>query len=400
LACALQAVGDEEGIVKVGSCPTDEAMDTTLFDHLLYEEESTTLDFKKEQYRFIKATDEEKSELLKDILGFANAWRRAEAYILIGVEEVRGGRSIVAGVTEQLQDHALQQFVNSLTNRPLQFGYEAFEFEGKQVGVIRIEQQRRPIFLRKDYGKLQKERVYVRRGSSTDPTKPAGPDEIATMGSEQSAGMQRAFLTVGFADTEQEVTLGERIKWKAELCRMPDYEDIPTIKSPRLESPYNRVNTDYFHDLAKYERITRLCRKVPASDVRIEIKVPTSQPMFIMSSSKFPRVPETRKGPYLAGMDDLRVRQPFRSPGDLEIEQTQHEFKIEVECGNLQPGRKVWSDVFYVGIARSGEAHLVGCLLAANLPGPQDFTLTLDAEIVDSEMTINELVSLGDSIDE
>lgn len=66
-------------------------MDKAFFERLLYEEESETLDFKSEQYRFVKATEEEKSELLKDILGFVNAWRRSEAYILIGVEEVRGG---------------------------------------------------------------------------------------------------------------------------------------------------------------------------------------------------------------------------------------------------------------------------------------------------------------------
>lgn len=48
-------------------------MNNELFERLLYEEESSTLDFKKEQYRFAKATDDEKSELLKDIVGFANA---------------------------------------------------------------------------------------------------------------------------------------------------------------------------------------------------------------------------------------------------------------------------------------------------------------------------------------
>jgi predicted HTH transcriptional regulator len=83
-------------------------VDATLIERLLYEEESATLDFKREQYRFVKASDDEKSELLKDILGFANAWRRADAYILIGVEEVRGGRSSVVGITNDshLADHS------------------------------------------------------------------------------------------------------------------------------------------------------------------------------------------------------------------------------------------------------------------------------------------------------
>jgi hypothetical protein len=154
------------------------------FERLLYEEESPTLDFKRDQYPFAKASEEEKSELLKDILGMANAWRRSEAFILIGVEDVRGGRSNVYGIpaADHLADHALQQFVNNLTNRPVRFGYEVFGFEGKQVGIIRVEQQPRPFYLKRDYGKLKKNEVYVRRGSSTDPTKPATIDEIAQMG--------------------------------------------------------------------------------------------------------------------------------------------------------------------------------------------------------------------------
>lgn len=154
------------------------------FERLLYEEESPTLDFKRDQYPFAKASEEEKSELLKDVLGMANAWRRSEAYILIGVEDVRGGRSTVHGIpaADHLADHSLQQFVNNLTNRPVRFGYEAFGFEGHQLGIIRVEQQQRPFYLKRDYGKLKKNEVYVRRGSSTDPTKPAKLDEVAQMG--------------------------------------------------------------------------------------------------------------------------------------------------------------------------------------------------------------------------
>ena len=43
-------------------------MDKSLIEALLYEDESTTLDFKREQYPFEKASDGYKSELLKDIL--------------------------------------------------------------------------------------------------------------------------------------------------------------------------------------------------------------------------------------------------------------------------------------------------------------------------------------------
>ncbi len=130
-------------------------MDPAFLERLLHEDESTTLDFKQCQYPFSGATDEAQSELLKDILGFANAWRRTDAYILIGVEEVRGARSIVHGITDHLPDHSLQQFVNSRTNKPVLFGYEVCNLDGVQIGVIRIEQQSRPIYLKKDFGRLQ-----------------------------------------------------------------------------------------------------------------------------------------------------------------------------------------------------------------------------------------------------
>ena len=71
---------------------------------LLFAEEDASLDFKREQYAFEGAGKDSKSELLKDILAFVNAFRRADAYILIGVEEIRGKRSTLVGVQEQLDD--------------------------------------------------------------------------------------------------------------------------------------------------------------------------------------------------------------------------------------------------------------------------------------------------------
>jgi predicted HTH transcriptional regulator len=121
-------------------------MTNELFESLLFEEEGTTIDFKKEQYRF------------------ANAWRRTKAYILIGVEEVRGDKSKVVGIpaSEQLDDHSLQQFINSLVNTPVHFQYRAFSYQGKQIGIFVLDEgQQRPIYLKRSYGKLEKDRVYV-----------------------------------------------------------------------------------------------------------------------------------------------------------------------------------------------------------------------------------------------
>jgi Putative DNA-binding domain len=249
-------------------------MNNELFERLLYEEESDTLDFKRDQYRFVKASDTEKSDLLKDILGFANAWRRSEAYIVIGVEDVRGGRGNVVGIplSQHLDDHSIQQFVNNPTNQAVRFHYEAFGFQGKQVGIIRIELQTRPLYLKRDYGTLSKDAVYVRRGSSTDPTKPASPEEIAQMrvGSLDPV----AELLVQFADPDGDRSLGDRLTWDAEYCEMPSLDSIPDFEGPKQPyllapgvsvtrvDPFNHVNADYYRELAQHELVRRLARPV------------------------------------------------------------------------------------------------------------------------------------------
>jgi hypothetical protein len=391
-------------------------MNNELFERLLYEEENTTLDFKKEQYRFAKATDDEKSELLKDILGFANAWRRSEAYILIGVEDVRGGRGNVVGIpaTDHLDDHSLQQFVNNLTNQPVRFHYEAFGFEGKQVGIISIDERTRPIYLKKDYGKLVKEKVYVRRGSATDPTKPASLEEIAQM--RVGSGQPDAELLVEFAHVERDDVLGTNISWDAEFCEMPPMERIPDLSNPRHQhlfinalsavqfNPMNLLNRDFFRELAYFEFARRLFRpvrlvvrnvgQVAANNVRAELTVPTNIGVIVEDASELPDPPKRHADfPNSSVMKSLRPAS-HRNSGDVGIHRNDERFRVEIDCGDLQPGRRVWSDVFYIGKGSSGDLSLVGLVFADNLPQPKDFALTVSVTVKKTAMTVDELCSL------
>lgn len=408
-------------------------MNDALFERLLYEEESTTLDFKREQYRFAKATEDEKSELLKDIVGFANAWRRSEAFILIGVEDVRGGRGTVVGISphNHLDDHSLQQFVNNLTNRPVLFSYEAFGTEGKQIGVIRIEQQHRPIYLKRDFGKLRRNEVYVRRGSSTDPSKPASIDEIAQMGKEQTTEAPEPSVSVEFAALDQEQTRGSRIEWDAEWCEMPEPEMIPklherpsTIRLPgggmlRLPelattSLQSRLNENYYSDLANYLFLRKLVRQVrlvvtntggiPASEVRVEFCVTNGLGLGILEDREIPKVPKQRYDLLeMPQFDDLKLRPAIRDAGYTDIVKNDVQTKVEIDCGNLQPGRKVWTDAFWIGVGQSGEANLSGLLYASNLRQPHEFSLSINANVSRTKLTVEELITLGDqesSLDE
>ena len=158
-------------------------LDLRLIERLLHEPEGTSLDFKSDQYPFELATDDEKSELLKDILAFANSWRRTTAYILIGVAEVRGRRSNVVGVSTHLDDAKLHQFVNGKTQRPVDFSYQVIPIDGTTIGAIAIPLQVRPTYLKRRYGKLREHEVLIRDGSST---RAATPDEIAQMGADEA----------------------------------------------------------------------------------------------------------------------------------------------------------------------------------------------------------------------
>ncbi|CCH95917.1 MAG: ATP-binding protein [Microcystis sp. M015S2] len=376
-------------------------MKTQLLESLLYEEESPTLDFKKEQYPFSKASEEEKSELVKDILGFANAWRRSDAYILIGVEEVRGGKSEVIGIQNHLDDHTLQQFINSLTNQPVRFHYEAATIEGKQVGVIRIEQQTRPIYLKKKYGKLDKDKVYVRRGSSTDPQKPATLDEIAQMRVEPED--IDANLAVVFSNPDTKELIGSHLSIEAELCNLPpSLPDLPRNSYILDSISAYRTNHQYYRELAHYIYVCKLFRpvrlsisnvgRVAARNVRVEFSVNSLMQIEMLQKENLPQMPKKQSlGPEL----NLNRMRFTKTPGNVCINQTTDQLTIEIDCGDLQPGRRIFSDVFYIGKKTENCDNIVGAVYADNLPCPSELNLTISASLSKSSLTVEDLMSWG-----
>jgi len=369
------------------------------------------------QYPFVKATEEEKAELLKDILGFANAWRRSEAYVLIGVEDIRGERAGVIGIQakDQLTDHSLQQFVNSLTNQPIHFCYEAFIFEGKQIGVIRIDEQTRPIYLKRDYGMLKKETVYVRRGSGTNPNKPASIEEIAQM--RVGMGQSTAELLVEFADPKKDITLGPEILLDAEYCKMPPGEEIPALVAPKKQTafgfdlpeildPTKRYNIDFFRELADFEFAQRWCRptrlviinvgRVAASRVRLEITVPKNNDVDVFEGSDIPERPKKHDDYFSRNIAaNIKGVMHHNDPGSVNITTNDEQYRIDIDFGDLQPGRKIWSEQFFLGIKESGNYSLNGYIYADNLQKPKHILLSIAAKITTTTLTIDELLSLS-----
>ena len=259
-----------------------------LIHGLLNEEESSALDFKRDQYPFEGADDATKSEILKDIIAFANSWRRNDAYILIGVKEVKGGRSIPVGIPTH-HDASLQQFVNSKTNRPVAFSYRTTTVDGVQIGLIRVEVQERPFFLKKDYGKLKSGTVYLRRGSSTDT---ADPEEVHRMGAAAAREGKTPFeerlkvnlKAYGSASTPPPFSTGEPMHLEIDLTVVNEGTTPVFVVTASLRDAMTRRHLSFGDVCNEHEGIQ------PGGRRRGKLKLLHHSPFLLRQNS--PRTPE------------------------------------------------------------------------------------------------------------
>ena len=367
-------------------------------EQLLNEEESTTLDFKKEQYPFQGVSHNKKGELLKDIISFANAWRRTDSYILIGVEEVKGGRSIVHGVQNHLDDAQLQQFVNSKTNRPVTFLYEAFPFEGVQVGIIKILLQNRPIFLIKDYGNLKKNVVYIRRGSSTDI---ADPDEIAKMS--QSSLIQEyptLDLELQLANPQIRNELGTSIEITSSVLEPLDKSEVPIAGEQRRFSVIPDmfdINKDYYKEMIPYVYYKSILNPIGfviennspnvALDVIVKISGRISDDFYIFDKRQLPTRPIYKRS-RLFSPDFIQTPINY----DIYVDFHGNVWSLESSFGKIQPKSKKWSEgVFYIGAIKSMELEFEALIFADNLPHPIKVPISMKFKTTKRKMTIDDL---------
>lgn len=371
---------------------------------LLFEAEGPNLDFKREQYRFAGANDSDKAEFLKDVLAFANAFRRAEAYIFVGVEEVQGGPANVVGVSEHLEDADLQQFVNSKTNRPVDFSYRAIELNGKKVALICVALQRRPLYLTKNYGGLLKDSVYIRRGSSTAV---ASPDEIAQMGVSVSAmGDSVPALTFSLGDGDnlsilaQPVTVDLRRVILPADFKVPDFkrdedsDPLRTIRTTRTRPQFFRELVDYYSIHEAVESVGFAVRNdgtVPALDVDalVEIDDP-SDDLIVMVDNDLPNLPKAAESIYTIPAANLPA-DVFNA--DVVVRKIDSYWRTEASFGKIRPKETVWSSCkVCVGAPTSRTVVLRVRLHGDNLPEPVEFEQTLTLRVTDCPETLESLI--------
>lgn len=361
---------------------TDELLNT-----LRYKSEGTDIDFKQTQYRFIGASDEEKSELLKDILAIANAWREGTGYILLGFKDRRPHPAEIVGITDHIDDAQLQQFVNGKVKPKLTFRYEELFYEGKTVGVISIPKQKRPFHLSSPYGKLKKNIVYVRRGSSTDE---AEPTEVSEMGASQTGRgevkVELSVLTPLNAPLPDTIPLA----YLSFTEKFPDYQSPGSLYGINISATLQRDNSNFWRQYAKYlqtqkaliqlKLVLKNCSGIPLSKAKIEITLEalSGQEVKMLAGNDLPGEPKAQWNPMhgLRSLPENMVRQDPK----LIVDEDGLEPICHVRFGDLLPGEEGRSSDTLAVIPRgSGKLRLHFLIRAAELSEPIKSEQVLDA---------------------
>lgn len=378
-------------------------MNNALLDQLLYEEESDSLDFKSAQYDFVGASDDSKSELLKDILAFANSWCRTDAYILIGVKEIRGGKSEIMGISAHIDDASLQQFVNKKTNRPITFSYRAFSTDEGSIAILNIPRQQRPFYLKKDYGRLKASTIYVRRGSSTDE---ASLDEISTMG-QISVDSDAPSLDLNFADARTGELLGRTFRVEPKVLSYEDHA-IPFYGTPSSPFGLNLTmdgvdNRRFYQEYAAYQRekalvhpvrlIVRNTGPVLLKSVRIKIEFCIPSGLMFFDDGDLPETPK-RKTYSFTGLPK-NFHSPIVARRSISVERQENFVTAVANMLDVQPKDEVQSaDIIYVGGLESDQISFWARVFADNLPTPQEFDFIVEVEATHGQLDIPGMLRL------
>lgn len=360
----------------------------SLLEELRYKGEGSDLDYKSERYLFVKASDEEKSELLKDILALANTYRDGTAYILIGFMENPPHPAEVVGLLPEgsVDDARLQEFINGKLETKLTFRYEERLFDSKHIAIISIPKQQRPFYLKKDYGKLKKDIVYVRRGSSTGV---ASPREIALMGATNIERID-AQIQLNF-QTNENKPLPERLE--REFVKAPN--DLPDFIEYHQWS-IERANKNYWREMAYFYSAWKRFIQVRLSvenqsnfalgDTYLEVKCHCPNGKFV----SLLRVDDMPKRPQDFGLGINGLRTIFElSKRLVNVDERGNDPVAQIKLGTMRPGQTIRAEED-LAILPSGPGtyRILVRILANEIPIPREIEHSF--EVVGLETKIDE----------
>ena len=393
---------------------------------LLFEDEGTTLDFKRDEYLIFDAQTGcnlgTQAEFIKDMLAFANTARRTSAIIVLGANKAPGQRAEIVGIASKLDNAHVEEFINGKINRPIAFTYSHSVIEGKAIGIIEIPpKQKRPFHLRNNFGGLNHQSVFVRRNSSTAI---ASLDEIAQMGQQDVGHDDLPVIKVALWDPQTNTEIGTALSAEREIREypadkeIPDYEGVPKQYSSIVNSAIaglsflqqERLNHAYYREQARFH--TAISRATPinivaknvsgrvANDVRVKLYLSQrSWHTELIKSASLPNRPE-KLIPQFNFMEGIRLhdvnfanRQP-RIAVSKDINNGGVAWQVELVLGKMQPGQSHdFENCLFISTNEIGEHHfeLAGAIFGDEIPQPIPITFTINLVVMKRSISLAEL---------
>ena len=370
-----------------------------LVESLLNQEEGITLDFKQKQYPFHTTSqthtkEEFRSELVKDLLAFANTRRDSSAYILIGVQEVKGGRSNVTGIGQHLLDNVLHDFMNKITQRSVEFSYSPYHFDGVDIGVIEIPVQEGLFYLKTPYGKLRESTVYIRDGSST---RIATPDEIKELSSPKPP-----LLVVNWVDTASNKIVSSPHLTHPLVLYPPLQPDEIQSNPPQARSAWDfmqpQYNKNYPEDLIIHTFYKNAFIPIgmqiynqgetTGKSIRFEGQFAKRDKFQVKDSQ--PNLPEE----YHDAFRTLPPSPLLYSANEITMDLSEDDetWKIVVEFGDIRPGEQILTyDNLWFCSGYPGTYTLEAKIIGENIPEPIYCALSLEFDPQNRPMTLEDI---------
>lgn len=198
----------------------------TLDEIIEFENESTCLDFKMEEYR-----NQEYEKLIKDVMSMANAPVNQTKYIIIGVKDSPGADKQFIGLDPITDQANLENIIQENIEPIVKFKYYSYDYKGIMLGIIEIYgNNNQPYMMKKDYKNLSKGDIWIRKGTRQSKANREDLDRMLNYRNDNSFANS---VKLGFNNT-----INDNIT-----------AIVPTID--KSEAPSNKVKVQYEEQLQK-----------------------------------------------------------------------------------------------------------------------------------------------------
>lgn len=155
-------------------------MELERFESLIKEEESKTVDFKRELYDFSESNKKSSdSNFIKDVISMYNTKRVGSSFLVFGIDDSPGKRDLI-GLNNLIDESVLQDKIKDKVDPIPDFKLHYVNYSNLNFAILEVYLPAfsKPTVPVRDFGIIRKDEIYIRRGSVNAKAK---PEEIKTL---------------------------------------------------------------------------------------------------------------------------------------------------------------------------------------------------------------------------